>query len=744
MVKLRDIVRKRPRVTSNRDGEEVASLPVPRPKRAKRNPVIDEENIEDVDIEDIEDVEGMEEGAEEDSGKDVDFVEMTDEEFARSMQEPAVGHSWEGDQLSGLLKIEEIDENGNVIDRPKKEKHRKPGVKVVPAMELSADDVIGALPAWAPYGLDVRILAALHKLGFTGPTSIQAAVLPTALKGSQTGICGAAETGSGKTLAFSIPIVQRILSQPLDGKLQAIMIAPTRELALQIAKHVNSLLYYTPLECVTLVGGISKAKQERLLCRKPAILVTTPGRLWDFLSQFSTLPSTTTSDDTVFKAFEGVVDVDPALQHICDVTAMQHVVFDEADQMLANGKFPELKNIWEYLSAHTPTSGRRNVYLFSATLAVAADTLNKRQKRQQQKEKHSKHAPRDKDMWQLFADMLGTDFSNRNLWKTIDVTIKGDAAKSDKTGPQETGVANLQRMLSERMTHSMIECMAEDKDSSLIQFLAQTAQRGRKTVLVFVNAIDSAKRVTRLLSMLNVFESVGCIHSKMQQRQRLTYLERFSAKSTAPSSSKHLPMRILVATDVAARGLDIPLVDMVIHLHIPRRADAYIHRSGRCGRLSSASVGEVFAFVAPAEFSDFTQHMQKIFGEEWRSKVPKKTRESLFISRMHEAALREMMRAARDLEKEEYHEWRVAQDQKMMNRMEGGLKEESAEKKDQDDDESGSRASTLTKKQRQQQLARRKHFESLVKKWVDAGSELGRPKGMSRKFVTIHPNLLNL
>eukprot|EP00762_Andalucia_godoyi_P000136 ANDGO_02390.mRNA.1 ATP-dependent RNA helicase ddx24 len=713
-----------------------------------------------------------------------DFVEMNDDEFEQSLRlaesTQQTESEWKNFVSSGMLKrlsnglaslvsFEEIKPPEAAADEADSSAKKKPRkldpdylyVKKHLDLPMPVEKLAHALPNWLPFALDPRILAALHKLKFESPTRIQSAVLPVALFSPQPGICGVAQTGSGKTLAFAIPIVQKILaswSADRVRKLRAIMVAPTRELAIQISAHVNALLEFTPIQCVSLVGGISKAKQERLLSRRPEILVTTPGRLWDFMSQFHSIPlvapaapssSANATDQSVFSSFEKSLNGDDiAVRHICDVSELEGVVFDEADQMLTTGKYPELKNIWEYLASHQPERGRkRSIYLFSATLAVAAMKENKYHR----KERGRDH--QDKSIWEVFGEILGTDFSRRQFWKTIDVTFLpgnhpsggggGGTTTASSSSSSSPPADQLHRTLSEKMTHHYIECIPEEKDATLVQFLTQF--KSRVTMLVFVNAIDSAKRVFRVLQSLNIFESVGVIHSKMQQRQRLTYLERFSKAQALPTSKAAIPARILVATDVAARGLDIPVVDVVVHFHVPHNVDSFIHRSGRCGRISSQTVGQVYSFIAPQEHRAFIAHVEQIFGDSWRSKVQKKSRESLFTSRDQTGYLREVMRLAKMLEKKGFQEWKHAREDRIATRMETGLREDAAELDGVDEDgEQVTSKKKLSKRERAIEAAEKAVMSTAVQKWLTSGSDLLRPRGLSRKFVTIHPDLLKL
>jgi len=181
--------------------------------------------------------------------------------------------------------------------------------------------------AWFPFELHQKLLKGLEKLGFTNPTPIQQCCLNPAIKGRKD-IVGAAETGSGKTLAFSLPILHRILVENLSLQMKsakragplALIITPSRELALQIARHIRNVASFTTIKVVALVGELSRQKQERELKRKPEIIVGTPGRIWE-LMQDITVPFLRNSFQLKF------------------------FVLDEVDRMVAHGHYPELFDI---------------------------------------------------------------------------------------------------------------------------------------------------------------------------------------------------------------------------------------------------------------------------------------------------------------------------------------------------------------------------------------------------------------
>uniref|UniRef100_A0A023GNZ6 ATP-dependent RNA helicase n=1 Tax=Amblyomma triste TaxID=251400 RepID=A0A023GNZ6_AMBTT len=383
------------------------------------------------------------------------------------------------------------------------------------------------MSAWLNCYVPEQVLRALAELKFTEPTEIQAQTLPAAIR-DHMDIMGAAETGSGKTLAFGIPllhhIMERKLRQPEECAsqampLQALVLTPTRELAIQVTRHLQDVAKYTNVRIVNVIGGLSAEKQLRLLKRKPEIVVATPGRLWEL--------------------------VDQGAPHVSDVSKVRYLVIDEADRMVEKGHFEDLTRLLEVMNAPSEESAekrRRQNFVFSATLTMVHD-MPKRMKN-----KHKKHKLTEKEKVEELVRTIGISSKP----KVVDLTRK--------LGTAET------------LCESRIVCPSvEDKDSRLYYFLL--AHPGR--TLVFCNSIDS---VRRLVSVLDLLQRCPLpLHASMQQRQRLKNLDRF----------KNNPSGLLLATDVAARGLDIQGIQHVIHFQVPRTAEVYVHRSGRTARAKS-------------------------------------------------------------------------------------------------------------------------------------------------------------
>ncbi|KAL7931531.1 P-loop containing nucleoside triphosphate hydrolase protein [Trichoderma chlorosporum] len=381
--------------------------------------------------------------------------------------------------------------------------------------------------SWVELNLSTRTVSAIAKLGFPKPTLIQQKAIPEILAGDD--VIGKAQTGSGKTLAFGIPIVEKWLELYVDKtnvKRQgptAVVLSPTRELAKQISDHIKALcdgLPTAPYVC-TVTGGLSIQKQQRQL-EKADIVIATPGRLWE------------------------VLDGDMSLQN--SFTKIKFLVVDEADRLFKAGQFKEAEDIIGALDRKDPEADDedddelppRQTLVFSATF---------------DKNLQSKLAGRGKSSK---AAAGSEEEKMEYLMKSL--KFRGEPKFID---------VNPVSQMAEGLKEGLIECGAMEKDLYLYTVLVLNP--GRRT-LVFTNSISAVRRLTPLLQNLGL--SALPLHSQMIQKARLRSIERFAAANNS----------ILVATDVAARGLDIKEVDQVLHYHVPRQADTYIHRSGRTAR----------------------------------------------------------------------------------------------------------------------------------------------------------------
>lgn len=419
--------------------------------------------------------------------------------------------------------------NKNTLLTPSKQGSTVLATPKVPKPAVNID-------AWNTFNLPEEILTALKDLEFSVPTHIQSLVLPPAIFGRKD-ILGAAETGSGKTLSYGIPIISGIINlkkqennnnkeikeitQKEDttnsledvNKLYALILAPTRELAIQVQNHLKMAAKYTDIKIAAIVGGMAVAKQERILKQSPEIVVATPGRFWE-----------------LYQSGE---------KHLQNIQQIRYLVIDETDRMLERGHFQELYDILEKINEN---QNKRQNFVFSATLTMIHDVPKRLINKISRKRKIKEMTTEQK--LQKIIDLLGMVNP-----KVIDIT---------------KGIG-----ISETLSECRISCSLEEKDFYVYYFLSKYEGK----TLIFCNSIGCVKRLSTLLSLLDC--KAYPLHSLMQQRQRLKNLDRFKESGG-----------VLIATDVAARGLDIPNIEHVIHYQVPRTSESYVHRSGRTARAS--------------------------------------------------------------------------------------------------------------------------------------------------------------
>jgi ATP-dependent RNA helicase DDX24/MAK5 len=350
---------------------------------------------------------------------------------------------------------------------------------------------------------------ALQNAGFKKPTNIQEKVIKAALQGRDVIAC--APTGSGKTYAYALPILDHILQEEEKG-MTGLILAPTRELALQVQEHLKKLKLKVHIACV--LGGMSQEKQMRILKKGPQILVATPGRLCEIMEN---------DQDILINIFK-----------------IKFLVIDEADRMLQNGHFQDLSKILDLISPTRSETVARQTFLLSATMV---------------------------DKQAIFQNM------SRN---SKNVTTLQDIVQKINFSDDNPHYINLSSkdIINQDILETKVDCLVKEKDSVLYYIL--TIYTGR--TIVFVNSIDAIRRLIPLFTLLGL--PVYPLHAEMQQKQRLKNFERFKSNSSA----------VLIATDVAARGLDIPDVKHVIHYQLPRSIDLYVHRSGRTARANKNGI----------------------------------------------------------------------------------------------------------------------------------------------------------
>ena len=349
--------------------------------------------------------------------------------------------------------------------------------------------------AFTSLGLEPALERALTDRGFETTTPIQGAVYPAVLDGIDLVAC--AQTGTGKTLAFLLPLMQRLMKTDATGSTRVLILAPTRELAVQIEDEFQGLAYHTNLSSVAVYGGVEAGPQERGLRGSADIVVATPGRLLDHMG-------------TNTAKFDNL-----------DV-----LVLDEADRMLDMGFWPSVRRIVASLPPN------RQTLLFSATMSdEVAESANQIMR-----------APR--------MIRVGRD--------------EGLASTIEHTGHLVAGV---------------------EKADWLRNFLKRT----HGTSLVFVRTKRGADKLARRLAQGGI--KCAALHADRTQSERSAAVEGF--KSGRFSA--------LVATDIAARGIDIEGIGHVVNYEVPPSVDTYVHRVGRTGRADAA--GTAVTLIAPEELA---------------------------------------------------------------------------------------------------------------------------------------------
>lgn len=336
-------------------------------------------------------------------------------------------------------------------------------------------------------GLTPETLANLARNAFSTPTPIQSAAIPAALGGRD--LIGIAQTGTGKTLAFSLPLVERLLA---GNAKRVLIVAPTRELALQIDETLQKVAKPRGLRSTVVIGGASMGRQREELGRMPKFVVATPGRLLDHMSQGLRLN-----------------DFDA-------------VVLDEADRMLDMGFAPSIRRIIAALPS------KKHVLLFSATLPTEIESIAK--------------------------DYLRDPIR-------IEVAPPGTAA--------------------ERVEQELRLVAQEQKGALLGELLAEH----NGPTLVFARTRHGARKLARVVR--NFGHTAAELHSDRTLAQRKAALEAF----------KRGEVKVLVATDIAARGIDVKGIGLVVNYDLPDNPEDYVHRIGRTGRAGEAGRAVTFALA---------------------------------------------------------------------------------------------------------------------------------------------------
>jgi ATP-dependent RNA helicase RhlE len=351
--------------------------------------------------------------------------------------------------------------------------------------------------SFAELGLDAELLKTTQRMGFEHPTPIQRAAIPPLMEGRD--VLATAVTGSGKTAAFLLPILHRLKGKR-RGTTRALVVAPTRELAAQIAEHLRDLAGQTGVTGAAVYGGVAMGPQEHAFRKGVDVLIATPGRLLDHLQR-------------PYARLDGV----------------EYLVLDEADRMLDMGFLPDIRRVLTHLPA------KRRTLLFSATLPAPI-----------------------------------VELANDMLENPVALNIERKSAPA-------AGI-----------THTIFPVPHELKSHLLLTLLRQGPAR---SVLAFTRTKHRANRLADFLER----NGVPCsrIHGNRSQAQRTEALVGF----------KKGQVRVLVATDIAARGIDVEALGLVVNFDVPHLPEDYIHRVGRTARVEAT--GDAYTFVSPEEEGEF-------------------------------------------------------------------------------------------------------------------------------------------
>ena len=359
-------------------------------------------------------------------------------------------------------------------------------------------------------GLHQDIIKALNEQNYGEPTPIQKQAIPPLLEGRD--VLGLAKTGTGKTAAFTLPILQKLLTTPVENNpIRALILAPTRELAIQIGENIEKYAAHTELQVGVMFGGITPKRHIKVIKKEPAILVSTPGRLLEFVTN-------------------GHI----TLEHL------EMFVLDEADQMLDDSMLKIVRNIIRQLPK------RRQNILFSATMP--------------------------NEVIKLVNGILKNP-----------VKISADANVTTSTNVE--------------IKQYVYHVEEPDKGAALLKWLQEETY---ESVLVFVRTKTKADKISKMINVANIRNKA--IHGDKGQSERQKALDLFKNKE----------IKVLIATDVAARGIDINKLSHVINLNIPNISETYIHRIGRTGR--AGMCGTAISYCSKEE-QEFLKEIEKLQGK---------------------------------------------------------------------------------------------------------------------------------
>ena len=355
-------------------------------------------------------------------------------------------------------------------------------------------------------GLGPKVMKAIRDVGYETPTPIQAAAIPHALEGRD--VLGIAQTGTGKTASFTLPMINRLARGRARARMpRSLVLAPTRELAAQVAENFEQYAKYVKLDMALLIGGVSFKDQDRLIDRGVDVLIATPGRLLDHFERGKLL-----------------------------LTGIEIMVVDEADRMLDMGFIPDIERIFKL----TPFT--RQTLFFSATMAPEITRITQEFLQNPERVEVARQATTSETIEQK-------------------VCLFKPANRASEAKHKRTVLRELIKAERERLTNAIVFC--------------------NRKVDVDIVMKSLKKHIGR--------DKVGAIHGDLDQKYRMQTLDGF----------RNGEIEILVASDVAARGLDIPNVSHVFNYDVPIHSEDYVHRIGRTGR--AGRDGWAFMLCVPFE-----------------------------------------------------------------------------------------------------------------------------------------------
>lgn len=410
-------------------------------------------------------------------------------------------------------------------------------------------------------GIDPWLVTKCELLGIRHPTPVQAHCIPPILEGRD--VLGCAQTGSGKTAAFALPILHNLSKDPYGP--YALVLTPTRELAFQIAEQFNAFGSGVGVRCAVIVGGVDMLKQALALQDRPHVIIATPGRLHDHLLR----------------------------PNPPNVSLLKFLVLDEADRLLDASFAKDLGFILDKMPAS------RQTLLFSATMTANLDRLE--QTALADKAFRFDATPSVKTVATLKQFYLFIPAQVKTTYLMFLMSLlnptsdEGDDAEPPASKRKKTGNRAKQQL---------------EKQALAKAAASGSAMHQLQSMMVFVSTCKMCALVGEIAGELGL--KVVTLHSMMSQARRLAALGKFRSGMS----------RILISTDVASRGLDIPEVDVVLNFDLPRDADDYIHRVGRTAR--AGRKGQAISLVTQHDI-ELLQNVESVIGkkmDDYESQAP--------------------------------------------------------------------------------------------------------------------------